>query len=191
MSRMTRTSKSNRVFSVFAQLIRDPGEPHSHMWGFMANSMAASFLMPARVRTLLLRALGVNISARALVRPRVIIRCSNLSVGPSTTVNYHCVFDNRGGVDIGSRVGIGIGVMFLTTDHDSGDPNCRAGSGISKAITVEDGAYIGSGATVLSGVTIGRGVVVAAGSVVTRDCEADGLYAGITARRIRELATRL
>jgi acetyltransferase-like isoleucine patch superfamily enzyme len=38
---------------------------------------------------------------------------------------------------------------------------------------------------IMPGVTIGAGVVVAAGAVVTKDCEAGGLYAGIPAKRLR------
>jgi maltose O-acetyltransferase len=40
---------------------------------------------------------------------------------------------------------------------------------------------------VLPGVTIGAGCAVAAGAVVTADCEPDGLYAGVPARRVRDL----
>lgn len=177
--------------SVFTQMVKDPGERHSLLWAFAVNGLAAGFVVPARVRTLILRALGMRISTRALIRPRVIIRSSNITIGAKSTVNYNCVFDNRGGVTIGRNVGIGVGVHFLTTDHDSSDPLRRAGAGFSTEIVVEDGVYIGSGATILAGVRIHQGAVVAAGAVVTRDCQADGLYAGIPARRIRDLATGL
>jgi maltose O-acetyltransferase len=43
---------------------------------------------------------------------------------------------------------------------------------------------------VLDGVTIGAGCVIAAGAVVTRDCEPDGLYAGVPAVRKRDLTPR-
>jgi maltose O-acetyltransferase len=36
-------------------------------------------------------------------------------------------------------------------------------------------------------VHLGDGVVVAAGAVVTEDCLPDGLYAGVPARRVRDL----
>ena len=39
----------------------------------------------------------------------------------------------------------------------------------------------------MPGVTIGEGCIVAAGAVVTKDCESHGLYAGVPARRIRDL----
>ena len=37
------------------------------------------------------------------------------------------------------------------------------------------------------GVTVGDGCVLAAGAVVTGDCEPDGLYAGVPARRVKDL----
>lgn len=175
------------LVSLLGQLIRDPGEPKSLLWAFAANSLTASFLVPARLRTLLLRILGINISPRALVRPRVIIRCAALTVGPRSTINYGCVFDNRAGVEIGASVGVGIGVKFLTTDHDTRDSNRRAGAGKLAKVVIEDGVYIGSGAVILPGVTVRRGAVVGAGAVVTRDCDEDGVYAGIPARRVKEL----
>lgn len=173
--------------SVLGQLVRDPGEPRSLLWAFAVNSLAASFIVPSRVRTLMLRAMGINISARALVRPQVVIRCSELSIGPRSTINYGCVFDNRAGVDIGAAVGVGIGVRFITTDHDVTDPERRAGTGKLAKVVIEDGVYIGSGAIILPGITVHRGAVVAAGAVVTRDCEADTVYAGIPARRVKDL----
>lgn len=172
---------------VLKQCIYDPGEPKTIFWSFVANSIAGSFIIPARARTIILRILGIKISLRALIRPRVVIRSDRLVIGAKSTVNYGCIFDNRAGVEIGKSVGIGINVQFINTDHDVSDPSRRAGSSISGKVVVEDGVFIGSGAILLPGVTVGHGAVVAAGSVVTRDCEPDGVYAGIPARRIREL----
>lgn len=52
---------------------------------------------------------------------------------------------------------------------------------------MEDGCWLGGNVTVLPGVTIGRGCVIAAGAVVTKSCDPNGLYAGVPARRIRDL----
>ena len=50
-----------------------------------------------------------------------------------------------------------------------------------------DGCWICAGCTILPGVTIGEGCVIAAGSVVNKDCAPDGLYAGVPAKRIKDL----
>ena len=43
------------------------------------------------------------------------------------------------------------------------------------------------GATILQGVTVHKKAIVAAGSVVTKDCAAYGLYAGVPAVKKRDL----
>jgi acetyltransferase-like isoleucine patch superfamily enzyme len=79
--------------------------------------------------------------------------------------------------------------MLLTTGHDLGPHEQRAGELTAAPIVVGDGAWIGARSVVLPGITVGPGAVVAAGSVVTTDCEPDGLYAGVPAVRKRELPT--
>ena len=123
----------------------------------------------------------------SLVRPGVIFRDKNVSIGSGSTINYRCIFDNRVSVNVGRNVGIGIGVVFLNTDHNIDNPSSRAGKSIWNAVTVGDGAFIGSGSTILPGVSVGAGCVIGAGAVVTQDCLPHGLYAGTPAKRIRDL----
>ena len=153
----------------------------------LINSFGSSSLTHFRVRTLLLKAVGVKIALRSRVFDHVIIRTQRLRVGTRSTINSGTIIDNHAPVWIGNRVGIAIGVRILTSDHDYTDPTVRAGRGRSRAVIIEDGAWIGSGATILPGVTIGAGAVVAAGAVVTKDVEPHSLYAGVPARRIRDL----
>ncbi|MFJ6374559.1 DapH/DapD/GlmU-related protein [Pseudarthrobacter oxydans] len=78
-------------------------------------------------------------------------------------------------------------VTFVTSSHRIGSRERRAGAATSAPITVGDGVWIGAAAVVLPGVTIGEGVIVAAGAVVTSDCAPNGVYAGVPARRVKEL----
>jgi acetyltransferase-like isoleucine patch superfamily enzyme len=68
-----------------------------------------------------------------------------------------------------------------------GPPDRRVGAYIEAPIVIEDGVWVGSRATVLAGVTVGRGCTIAAGAVVREDCAPNGFYAGIPARRVRDL----
>lgn len=52
-------------------------------------------------------------------------------------------------------------------------------------IIIGDNVWIGRNVCVLGGVTIGNNAIVGANSVVTHDIEADSVYAGCPARRIR------
>lgn len=56
-------------------------------------------------------------------------------------------------------------------------------------IVVEDEVWIGADVTILPGVHIGRCAVIGAGSVVTGDVEAYHIYAGVPARKIRDIRT--
>ena len=56
-------------------------------------------------------------------------------------------------------------------------------------IVVEDEVWIGADVTILPGVHIGRCSVIGAGSVVTGDVEAYHIYAGVPARKIRDIRT--
>jgi len=55
-------------------------------------------------------------------------------------------------------------------------------------VTVERGAWIGADTLALPDVTVARGCVIGAGTIVTKDTESGSVYAGIPARRIRDLA---
>ena len=68
-----------------------------------------------------------------------------------------------------------------------GTESQRAGKHIYHDIVVEDGAWIGASCTILPNVTIANGCVIAAGSVVTKSTEPNGLYAGVPAKRIKDL----
>ena len=78
--------------------------------------------------------------------------------------------------------------MFCTSTHALGTPARRAGQPTVAGIVVGDGCWIGTRATLLPGVTVAPRCIVAAGAVVTRDTRPDGLYGGVPAVLLRELA---
>ncbi|MEZ0446843.1 acyltransferase [Cellulomonas sp. ICMP 17802] len=153
----------------------------------IVNAVAGSPLIPFRLRTIIYRLAGVDVPARCRIEAGVVLRTNKLTLGSRSTINTRCIFDNRAPVVIGSRVGIGIDTLFITSSHSMSDAACRAGAGSLAPIYVRDGAWIGSRVTILPGVTIGEGCVIAAGAVVTKDCEPNSLYAGVPARLLRRL----
>ncbi len=54
-------------------------------------------------------------------------------------------------------------------------------------IYIEDEVWIGANVTILPGITIGKCAVIGAGSVVTKNVEPYGVYAGVPARKIRDI----
>ncbi|MGO9754007.1 MAG: DapH/DapD/GlmU-related protein [Solirubrobacteraceae bacterium] len=78
-------------------------------------------------------------------------------------------------------------VIFAAASHELGEPERRATGVLARPIVIGDGCWIGARATILAGVTIGAGCVVGAGAVVVADTQPNCVYAGVPARRLREL----
>jgi acetyltransferase-like isoleucine patch superfamily enzyme len=113
---------------------------------------------------------------------------NKLSVGDETWIGQMCFLHSAGGITIGERVGIGPGVMMLTSTHEEiGRAHAPLNSPVTFApIAVEAEANIGMGAIILPGVTIGRGAKIAAGAVVTHNVEPYNIVAGSPARLLRQ-----
>lgn len=57
------------------------------------------------------------------------------------------------------------------------------------SVVIEDDVWIGANVTILPGVRVGTCSVIGAGSVVLNDVESYSIYAGVPARKIRDLKT--
>jgi maltose O-acetyltransferase len=150
------------------------------------NSIAASMLLPSRLRARVYRLLGVDIQT-SLVGPRCFLGGTDIHVGRGSFLNVECFLDTSAHIHIGINCSIGMQTMLVTSTHEIGTAGFRALQTFGKPISIGDGCWLGARTTVLPGITIGNGCVIGAGSLVTRDCEANGLYVGSPARRIRDL----
>jgi maltose O-acetyltransferase len=150
--------------------------------------VAPSRLLGSRGRVAVLRWCGLSVGPEVIMSPGVQFLCEDVSIGEAAFINRGCLIDALWGpIVIGERVYIGPQVRILTASHELGPRSQRAGASVQKPVSILAGTWVGAGATILPGVTIGEGCVIAAGAVVTRDCEPDGLYGGLPARRIRDL----
>jgi maltose O-acetyltransferase len=158
--------------------------------GKVMNTLAALQVLDDDHRLRLLRAGGVAIGPGTIVK----FGCTFMGAG-NISIGEHCFIGAQTFVEagfasiaIGDRVYIAHRVNVLTATHAIGDRRQRASLPQQRRpVEIGSGCWLGTGATVLPGVTIGDGCVIAAGAVVTGDCTADGLYAGVPARRIRDL----
>jgi UDP-2-acetamido-3-amino-2,3-dideoxy-glucuronate N-acetyltransferase len=107
-------------------------------------------------------------------------------VGAACKIQSHTFICD--GVEIGDRVFVGHGVVFVNDKRPRATNTEGQLQGESDwkllRTMVEDGATIGSGATILGGVTIGAGSTVGAGAVVTRDVGAGVTVVGNPAREV-------
>ena len=131
---------------------------------------------------------GKNVDIRRCV---FFDRPERVAIGDNFWINYGCSFhvgwSDNACIRIGNNVQIGMNSVFTCVTHELGGVNQRAGKHKYQDITIEDGVWIGASCTILPNVTIAKGCVIAAGSVVTQSTEPNGLYAGVPARRIKEL----
>lgn len=154
--------------------------------GLTINGFVAWPIFPQELRWRLLRAFGIR-AEQSMIAGRYFIGGTKLSIGAGTYVNWGAFIDTSGGVTIGAGCDIGMNVTIVTRTHEIGPTGRRAGTPVLAPVSIGDGAWIGANAVLLPGVTVGAGCVIAAGAVVTGDCASDGLYAGVPARRIRDL----
>jgi maltose O-acetyltransferase len=112
---------------------------------------------------------------------------SKVIIGKNSFVNNGCYFHNYSSVSLGDNVFLGPEVMLTTVSHKIGDTTCRATALESAPITIQNGTWVGARAIILPGVTIGQGCIIGAGAVVSKDCEPNGLYAGVPAKKIKDL----
>lgn len=110
-----------------------------------------------------------------------------ISIGNFTFVNYACFFDTSQMITIGDNVNIAMRCTFITSTHKIGASDHRASTAEAYPIIIGNGCWIGAGVTILPGVNVGEGTIIAAGSVVVKNCAPNSLYAGVPAKKIKEL----
>lgn len=161
-------------------------------WSNVVIWLARHDLMVDGLRPRLLRLAGHDVASDVGMLAGVRIGGEpgegRLTIGSGSWLNQACFFDCSADVVVGQRVWMAYGVRIVTSTHDPSDKHQRAGARKMAPVRIGDGSWLGTGATVLGGVTIGEGVIVAAGAVVTKDCESNSLYAGVPARKIKDLS---
>ena len=123
---------------------------------------------------------GTYCDPSSTIMPKVVMG-TNCFVNKETLVGAHTTLGNN--VFLGPRV-----TIFADT-HEIGSAAQRAGANITRPVHIKNGTWVGQDAVITAGVTIGEGCVIAAGAVVVHDCAPHGVYAGVPARRIRDLDT--
>ena len=84
---------------------------------------------------------------------------------------------------------IGHQAMILTSSHEIGPKEHRAGPTVQAPVMIHDGVWIGPRSIVLPGITIGEGAIVAPGALVNKDVPAHTRVAGAPAKVVEQLAT--
>lgn len=152
------------------------------------HTLAGTRLLAAGHRSALLRAAGVVIGPRTRIDHGQLWSAGTIVIGGDCYLNVGCCLDpGDAEIVLADDVTVGPGATMMAVSHRVGVSGRRAGRLESERIAIGAGSWLGARVTVLPGVTVGPGCVVAAGAVLTRDTGPDGLYAGVPARRVRDL----
>ena len=109
-------------------------------------------------------------------------------------IGQNCAISNttiisRVSICIGNDVFIGGGSKVFDNDFHHVEIGLRlqGDCGASKPVLIEDNVFIGAFSIIMKGVVIGDGAVIGAGSVVTRSVPANEIWAGVPAKKLREI----
>jgi maltose O-acetyltransferase len=160
-------------------------------------ALVASRFLPAQVgnhlRAALLRSAGVEVGDGTLVCGPPNINggpgtASNLRIGRHCFIDVDCTFEVGALITLGDRTTVGHQAMILTTTHELGPREHRAGRVTTGPVTIGDGAWLGPRSIVFPGVTVGEGAVVDAGAVVNKDVAPHTRVGGVPAKAIETLS---
>lgn len=112
-----------------------------------------------------------------------------LKIGDNVGIsNSTIVVESR--IEIENEVFIGGGCRIYDNDFHALDKETRLNDPTvvpSKPIIIKRGAFVGGHSTILKGVTIGESAVIGASSIITKDVPANEVWAGVPAKKIRDL----
>ena len=157
----------------------------------IASDIIAMRIWPWAWRTKFLNILGVEVASSSRIGHGIEIVgvFSNLIVHKDVYINAHAYIQTSARVTIHEKARIGPFFRLLTTLHPSQNSVIRRvhGGDVYIPTSIGRGCWIGIGVTVLPGASIAEGCIVAAGAVIVKSTRPNGLYAGVPARRIRDL----
>ena len=117
------------------------------------------------------------------------IKCTEnakLTFGDRCFLNHNCSITCAEKITIGNHVSIANNVVIVDHDHVVTRSGVR-GDLISAPISIGNNVWIGANVVITKGVSIGDGAVIAAGAVVTKNVPAHEIWAGVPARKRKEL----
>jgi|SRR5690606_2734508 len=129
---------------------------------------------------------GDNVSIHPCV---FLFNLNHVVIGDNVSIHPLCYLDGFGGLEIGSNVSIAHNCSILTTNHQWSDLNLpiKYNKEVTGKVVIKDDVWLGCGVRILAGVNINSRSILAAGAVVTKDVESNSIYAGVPAKKIKDI----
>lgn len=164
-------------------------------WRLLVCTLLSRLLPEGRVgglRTSLIRAIGLSIGRGTRFLGMPMIQSSppgplrpRLRIGAGCSVGVRSILEFGEVITIGDRVSLADGVVILTTTHQLGPKEHRAGAVVRSPVVIGNDVEIGVDAIILPGAIIGDGARVLPNSVVNAGIAAGVTASGIPARPLR------
>jgi maltose O-acetyltransferase len=182
-----------RIVAKLRQLI-DEDTAGLHPRLHLANLLMG--LLPAGAggarRAAMLRRAGFRVGPGTVLRGKPRVNGAralhrNLSIGRDCLIDVGVTLDLQERLEIGDRVTIGHDAMLLTSSHEIGPREHRAGLVVCAPVRIEEGAWLGTRCIILPGVTVGAGAIIAPGALVNKDVPPNARVAGTPAKVVELL----
>lgn len=155
------------------------------IWYVVNATFVNSYLMPiSQFKVFILRLFGAKIGKSVNIKPKVNIKYPwKLTIGDYTWIGENVWIDNLEKVTIGESCCLSQGAMILCGNHNHSKSTFDL---IVKPVVIEDGAWVGAQAVVCPSVTLKTNSLLTVHSVATSDLEANSIYQGNPAVKIKD-----
>ena len=164
-------------------------------WRLLFSRLAIRMLPEGRavgLRTALIRAIGLHIGpgTRFLGIPKLQSNVPGslrlrLRTGADCTIGAGVILEFGEALTMGDRVILGDRAVILTTTHQLGPKERRAGTVVRNPVVIGNDVEIGAAAIILPGTTIGDAARVLPNSVVNGNVAPGVTVSGVPARPLR------
>ncbi len=155
------------------------------IWYIINSLFINSYCLPvSSIKRSLLRLFGAKIGKGVVIKPKVNIKYPwKLSIGDYSWIGEKVWIDNLDHVTIGKNCCLSQEAMLLSGNHDYSNPSFDL---IVKPIILNDGSWVGAKSVVCPGVTLYEHAILAVGSIATKNLEANSIYQGNPAIKIKD-----
>ena len=163
-----------------------PGRPAIiiAMWYIVNRIFFKSFFPHYATKRFLLRLFGAKVGVGVVIKPHVSIKYPwHLHIGNHVWIGEEVWIDNLTKVTLKNHACVSQGAMLLCGNHNYKKSTFDL---IVGEITLEEGAWAGAKTVVCPGVKMGSHSLLTVGSVATSNLEADWIYQGNPAQKVKQ-----